>query len=102
MMKLILHINLNWYTLTDTQVPKIRKAFVNGSSTDIKLSKPQLSQIIQSGGILGELLVALPYIALKAETQELMERAPDAKDSARYFVNKELIDLKKVLNQVKV
>ena len=47
--------------LTDTQVSKICKAFVNGSSANIKFSKTQLSKMIQSGGILGELLVALPY-----------------------------------------
>ena len=35
--------------LTDTQVSKIRKAFANGSSTNIKFSKTQLSNI-KSGG----------------------------------------------------
>ena len=34
----------------------IRKAFANHSSTDIKLSKTQLSKMIQSGGFLGKLL----------------------------------------------
>ena len=43
--------------LTDTQVSKIRKAFGNGSSANIKFSKTQLSKMMQSGGILGELLV---------------------------------------------
>ena len=42
--------------LTNRQVENIRKAFANHSSTDIKLSKPQLSKMIQSGGFLGELL----------------------------------------------
>ena len=36
--------------LTDTQVSKIRKAFPNGSSTNIKFSKTQLSKMMQSGG----------------------------------------------------
>ena len=36
---------------TDTQVSKIRKAFANGSSANLKLSKIQLSKI-QSRGIL--------------------------------------------------
>ena len=31
----------------------IRKAFANNTSTDIKLSKTQLSKMIQSGGFLG-------------------------------------------------
>ena len=42
--------------LTNTQVTNLRKAFANHSSTDIKLSKTQLSKTIQSGGFLGRLL----------------------------------------------
>ena len=43
--------------LTNVQVENLRKAFANKSSTDIKLSKTQLSRMIQSGGFLGRLLV---------------------------------------------
>ena len=42
--------------LTNRQVANIRKAFANHSSIDIKLSKTQLSKMIQSGGFLGKLL----------------------------------------------
>ena len=42
--------------LTNRQVSNLRKAFTNKSSTDIKLSKAQLSKMIQSGGFLGRLL----------------------------------------------
>ena len=42
--------------LTNTQVSNLRKAFANHLSTDIKLSKTQLSKMIQSGGFLGRLL----------------------------------------------
>ena len=42
--------------LTNRQVENLRKAFANNSSTDIKLSKTQLSKMIQSGGFLGRLL----------------------------------------------
>ena len=42
--------------LTNRQVANIRKAFAKNISTDIKLSKTQLSKIIQSGGFLGRLL----------------------------------------------
>ena len=42
--------------LTNRQVSNLRKAFANHSSADIKLSKTQLSKIIQSGGFLGRLL----------------------------------------------
>ena len=38
------------------QVANLRKAFANHLSTDIKLSKTELSKMIQSGGFLGRLL----------------------------------------------
>ena len=43
-------------SLTNRQVESIRKAFANHLSTDIKLSKTQLSKMILSGGFLGRLL----------------------------------------------
>ena len=46
-------------SLTNTQVSKLRKAFVNNSSTYIKLSKTQLSKMVQLGGSLGTLLEPL-------------------------------------------
>ena len=42
--------------LTNRQVANIRKAFAKNTSTDIKLSKTQLSKMIQSGGFIGNLL----------------------------------------------
>ena len=42
--------------LTNRQVSNLRKAFPNHLSDDIKLSKTQLSKIIQSRGFLGRLL----------------------------------------------
>ena len=42
--------------LTDRQVSGICKAFSNNSSVDTKLSRTQLSKMIQSGGFLGTLL----------------------------------------------
>ena len=41
--------------LTNRQVANLCKAFANFLSTDIKLSKTQLSKMIQSGGFLGRL-----------------------------------------------
>ena len=41
---------------TNRQVANIRKVFAKLTSTDIKLSKTQLSKMIQSGGFLGKLL----------------------------------------------
>ena len=45
--------------LTDTQVSKIRKAFANGSSANIKFSKTQLSEMTQPGEIISQLLVGI-------------------------------------------
>ena len=45
--------------LTNRQVANIRKAFAKNISVDIKLSKTQLSKMIQSGGFLGRLLGTL-------------------------------------------
>ena len=42
--------------LTNRQLANLRKAFTNHLSTDIKLSKTQLSKMIQSAGFLGRLL----------------------------------------------
>ena len=42
--------------LTNRQVANLRKAFAKNTSTNIKLSKNQLSKMIQSGGFLGKLL----------------------------------------------
>ena len=42
--------------LTNRQVSNLRKVFSNHLSADIKLSKTQLSKMIQSGGFLGRLL----------------------------------------------
>ena len=42
--------------LTNRQVANLRKDFANNSSIDIKLSKIQLSKMIQSGEFLGRLL----------------------------------------------
>ena len=51
-------------SLTDRQVSSIRKAFANNSSINIKLSKTQLSKMIQSGGFLVRLLGPLLKIGL--------------------------------------
>ena len=45
--------------LTTRQKTKLRNAFNKNMSTDLKLSKAQISKIIQSGGFLGSLLSKL-------------------------------------------
>ena len=42
--------------LTTRQKTKVRNAFNNNMSTDLKLSKAQINKIIQSGGFLSKLL----------------------------------------------
>ena len=50
--------------LTTRQTTKIRNAFANNMSTDIKLSKAQISKIVQSGGSFGSWLCNLGKKAL--------------------------------------
>ena len=45
--------------LTTRQTIKLRNAFNNNMSTDLALSKAQISKIIQSGGFIGSLLSKL-------------------------------------------
>ena len=58
--------------------------------------------MIQLGGILGELLVVL-YEVLESETQELIKGAPElTRDGTKYFVNKGINRLKRILYYMKV
>ena len=45
--------------LTTRQKTKLKNAFNNNMSTDLKLSTAQISKLIPSGGFLGKLLVPL-------------------------------------------
>ena len=45
--------------LTNRQILRLRRAFANNSSPDIKLSKTQFSKIVQSGEFLGRPLGSL-------------------------------------------
>ena len=57
--------------LTNTQISKICKSFANGSTANIKLSKPQLSKMVQLGEFLPLLLMnSLLYLARTAEKME--------------------------------
>ena len=52
--------------------------------------------MINSGGILGELLVALPYTAFKAGMQQIIKTVPElTKYATKYIVHKGLDRLKK-------
>ena len=62
---------LNWndlpheLLLTTRQKTKLRNAFNNNMSTDLKLSKAQISKVIQSGEFLGSLLSKLAGTLMK-------------------------------------
>ena len=51
--------------LATRQKTKLRNAFNNNTSTDLKLSKAQISKIIQFGGVLGSLLSKLAGLSMK-------------------------------------
>ena len=73
--------------MTNTQVSKLRKAFANNYSANIKLSKTQLHKIIQSWEFLGRLLepllkTGLPLIENKLKPLGLI--AASAADAAVY------------------
>ena len=53
------------FLLATREKPKLRNAFNNNMSIDIKLSKAQISKIIQSGGFLGSLLSKLASPLIK-------------------------------------
>ena len=58
--------NLPHELLLTRQKTKVRNAFNNNMSTDLKLSKAQISKVIQYGGFLGSLLSKLagPFIKI--------------------------------------
>ena len=51
--------------LTTRQKTKLRNTFNNNMTTDLKLSKAQISKIIQSAGFLGLLLSKLAGLLMK-------------------------------------
>ena len=68
--------------LTDTQVSRICKAFANGSSANIKLSKTQISKIIQLRGFNHFDLVLNPPKAIYeivSKVQDLANKMPHDK-----------------------
>ena len=53
------------FLLKTRQIAKLRNAFENNMSTDIKLSKTQISKITQSGVFLGSWLSRIPGPLIK-------------------------------------
>ena len=74
--------------LTTRQTTKLRNSIENNMSTDIKLSKAQISKIIQSGGFLGKILgpllkTGLPFLksVIKSEINDIMKIVVALEDS---------------------
>ena len=59
--------NLPHELLLTTRQKELRNAFYNNMSSDLKLSRAQISKIIQSGGILGSLLSKLAGPSMKVQ-----------------------------------
>ena len=101
---------------TRRQATKLRSAIENNISTDIKLSKAQISNIIQSGGFLGSLLrklagplmkVAVPFTeknlaplgitaADSAIDGAIQKKIHDSGTTALIISNEEMNDLMKI------
>ena len=83
--------------LRTRQKAKLRNAFNNNISTDLKLSKAQISKIIQSGGFLGSLLSKLAAmkivqaledstILLKGVTKTIKKETKEKRRVLKYVI----------------
>ena len=105
--------------LTTRQRAKLRNAFNNNMSTDIKLSKAQISKIAQSGEFLGSLLsiLAVPLIkvpvilainilgitaAASAIDAGFQKKTHGSGKTTLIISNEEMNDSRKLLNLLKV
>ena len=71
--------------LTTRQKTKLRNAFNNNTSTNIKLSKTQIAKIVQSGGFLGSLLSKLAGPLMKVVGITAAASAIDAEIQKKYM-----------------
>ena len=87
--------------LTTRQKTKLRNAFNNNMSTDLNLSRAQISKIIQSGEFLGSLLSKLAG-PLQLLHQQLMQAFKKKKKNGSgtttlIILNEELNDIMKIV-----
>ena len=117
--------NLPYKLLSTTrQKTKVRNTFNNNMSTDLKLSKAQISKIIQSGGFLGRLLgpllkTGLPFIkdvikplaksvliplgltaAASAADAEIHKKILESGNTTLIISNEEMNDVMKIIQAV--
>ena len=79
--------------LINTQVWKLFKAFANGSSANIKLSKTHLDKIGQSGGCLGLLVIGNVLKILVASVLIPLRLTAAATSAADATTHKKCLDL---------
>ena len=86
--------------LTTRQKTKLRNAFNNNKSTDLKLSRAHISKIIQSGGFLGSLLIKLAGPLMKVVIPLVKNvLAPFGVTAAALAIDARIQNKKKVLEQ---
>ena len=76
--------------LTNTQVLRLLKVFANGLSANVKLSKAQLSEIVQSGECITFLADSMPRKIQKVGSMV-------AKTKTEYFVDEKIDEFRKKL-----
>ena len=100
--------------LTTRQTTKIRNVFANNMSTDIKLSKTQISKIIQSGGSFGSWLgnlgkksltniaIHLTSIAINKFDRKISGKGPlrAAKGLTLFISNEDMNDTIKIIKSL--
>ena len=64
--------------LTNINILRLCKAFANGSSANIKLSKTQFPKIMQLGGFLADLLASIPKVIFHTEVEALKRGIKEA------------------------
>ena len=71
---------------TDTQVWRLYKAFANGLSANIKLSKTKLSRMVQSGGSFLGSIENLPHKLIMAGIKKKKKKENVVKNAHQYLL----------------
>ena len=89
---------MNELLLRARQKTKLRNAFNNNISTDLKLSKAQISKIIQSGEFLGSLLSKLagPLMKVAIPLAGIQKKKHGSGTTTLIISNEEMNDIMKI------
>ena len=79
--------------LTDTEISKIRKAFANGASTNIKFSKTQSSKPVQSGEFIfsSSSIIDLPMAPIKGFFSLANSIAKESENMGAIKINNDIL-----------